>query len=120
MLGETYEYVGSNYKFLAEQVSHHPPFSAYILEGDTGYKMWSNTRIQPKFHGTYLSFTPTYDAYTELLKFEETYRMVPPTMCVHNLILGKPYIDIGGTTTITNLKTGEYAELNWQKKEYMK
>ena len=30
MLGETYELVTEHYRFFAEQVSHHPPISAYI------------------------------------------------------------------------------------------
>jgi len=29
MLGETYELVTEEYRFLSEQVSHHPPVSAY-------------------------------------------------------------------------------------------
>ena len=30
MLGETYELVTDTFKFLSEQVSHHPPVSAYF------------------------------------------------------------------------------------------
>lgn len=33
MLGETYELVTEDYRFMAEQVSHHPPVSAYLHEG---------------------------------------------------------------------------------------
>lgn len=29
MLGETYELVTEDFRFIAEQVSHHPPISAY-------------------------------------------------------------------------------------------
>mmetsp|Transcript_41757 Transcript_41757/g.40109 ORF Transcript_41757/g.40109 Transcript_41757/m.40109 type:complete len:81 (-) Transcript_41757:372-614(-) len=30
LLGETYEYVTDKFEFLCEQVSHHPPVSAWI------------------------------------------------------------------------------------------
>jgi len=33
MLGETYELVTEDFRFFAEQVSHHPPISAYEQEG---------------------------------------------------------------------------------------
>jgi len=39
MLGETYELVTEDYRFISEQVSHHPPISAYYQEGK-GYKTW--------------------------------------------------------------------------------
>lgn len=33
LLGETYEMVTDDYRFFAEQVSHHPPITAYFQEG---------------------------------------------------------------------------------------
>ena len=36
ILGETFEYVTKEYKFVAEQVSHHPPQTGYHFDGD-GY-----------------------------------------------------------------------------------
>jgi len=38
MLGETYELVTEDFRFFAEQVSHHPPISAFIQEGK-GYRI---------------------------------------------------------------------------------
>lgn len=29
LLGETFEFVTENYKFIAEQVEHHPPITAW-------------------------------------------------------------------------------------------
>jgi hypothetical protein len=34
ILGETYELIGDGWKFLSEQVSHHPPISASYAESD--------------------------------------------------------------------------------------
>ena len=33
MLGETYELVCENFRFFAEQVSHHPPITAFQTQG---------------------------------------------------------------------------------------
>ena len=34
ILGETYEFVQDKYIFLSEQVSHHPPITAFNFKGD--------------------------------------------------------------------------------------
>lgn len=34
ILGETFEFIGENFRFLSEQVSHHPPISASYAESD--------------------------------------------------------------------------------------
>jgi hypothetical protein len=34
---------------------------------------------------------------------EEVYQVNTPTLSVHNLIIGKPYMDIGGTATVTKI-----------------
>lgn len=34
ILGETYEFVNSDFRFIAEQVSHHPPITAFQFEGE--------------------------------------------------------------------------------------
>ena len=33
MLGETYELVTEDFRWISEQVSHHPPITAYYQEG---------------------------------------------------------------------------------------
>lgn len=34
LLGETYEFIGKNWRFLGEMVSHHPPVFSMVLQGD--------------------------------------------------------------------------------------
>eukprot|EP00356_Strombidium_inclinatum_P011056 CAMPEP_0170494394 /NCGR_PEP_ID=MMETSP0208-20121228/14619_1 /TAXON_ID=197538 /ORGANISM="Strombidium inclinatum, Strain S3" /LENGTH=60 /DNA_ID=CAMNT_0010770449 /DNA_START=1176 /DNA_END=1358 /DNA_ORIENTATION=+ len=48
MLGETYELVMDDFKFFAEQVSHHPPKTAYRLDG-TGYRLEGYTDATSTF-----------------------------------------------------------------------
>jgi hypothetical protein len=38
LLGETFEFVNpGHHKYLAEQVSHHPPITAIAIIGDAGF-----------------------------------------------------------------------------------
>ena len=43
ILGETYEFAHKDFRFFSEQVSHHPPITAYKFEGD-GY--WGQSQNQ--------------------------------------------------------------------------
>ena len=44
ILGETYELVSDNYRFISEQISHHPPISAMLVEGKA-YKVTAYTHV---------------------------------------------------------------------------
>jgi hypothetical protein len=57
LLGETFEFVTPKFKYIAEQVSHHPPITAFYVEGKSGYKMWTNNRAKSKFTGKSINFT---------------------------------------------------------------
>lgn len=48
MLGETYELVTEDFRYFSEQVSHHPPVSAYYQEG-RGYKLSGYLDTKSKF-----------------------------------------------------------------------
>lgn len=48
MLGETYELVTEHYRYIAEQVRHHPPVSAYHIEGND-YKISGIYNCKSKF-----------------------------------------------------------------------
>lgn len=96
MLGETFELVNPKFTFLAEQVSHHPPVTAWQCVGKAGYKVWSNSHAKTKFTGKSISVVQMYKKYMELLPFNETYEVSAPEVSIHNLIIGTPYIDIGG------------------------
>ncbi len=50
VLGETYELLTDQFKFVAEQVSHHPPISACVGYNDK-YEMYTHTEVKGKFQG---------------------------------------------------------------------
>ena len=75
LLGETYELVTDDLMFIAEQVAHHPPITAFECEGKSGYKLWSCNRAKTKFTGKSLNLTPCYKIYVELLPHKELYEI---------------------------------------------
>ena len=50
LLGETYEFVGPEYRLLVETVSHHPPIICIHLEGQ-GFSYYAVSETQAKFTG---------------------------------------------------------------------
>lgn len=101
LLGETYELVTKDFIYLAEQVSHHPPVTANYCRSNKGlYTVWTNQRTHTKFTGKLLTLPQQYRMYIDLDKFGERYEVTYPLMSVHNLIIGKMYIDIGDTMTV--------------------
>lgn len=52
ILGETFELIGKDFKYFAEQVSHHPPISACIAENENyKYHMDTNTNMGISWSG---------------------------------------------------------------------
>jgi hypothetical protein len=94
LLGETYEYIEpGKFKYLAEQVSHHPPITAYFWEGDSGYLRYSTNRLVSKIsRGTFV-FGNLYKEYVELPMYNEVFQFAPPMIGIHNLIIGSPYLE---------------------------
>jgi hypothetical protein len=75
LLGETYELVTPTFKFIAEQVSHHPPITAFECQGNSGYKVWTNNRAKTKFTGKSLSIIPMYKTYVEFTQHGEKFEI---------------------------------------------
>lgn len=119
LLGETFEFVTPKFRFLAEQVSHHPPITALECQGTSGYKVWSCSLAKTKFNGKNLNVIATYKYYVELgPKFNnEKYEIELPVISAHNLIIGTPYLDISGKSIVKNLSNpGEFCELEFHKR----
>jgi hypothetical protein len=75
LLGETFELVTKDFKFIAEQVSHHPPITAFHCEGNSGYILWSCNRTKSKFTGKSLTFTQLCNVYIEFPDLNEKYEV---------------------------------------------
>lgn len=108
LLGETYEYVCKSFKYLSEQVSHHPPITASHAYGK-GYEYWTHTEMKSKFWGKSLEFTPLGKAY--FIIGDQHYMITRPSTIANNIIIGTLYLDLGGTTKCVCPQTGIKGEL---------
>jgi hypothetical protein len=108
-LGETFEYVqdldnGDQYRFVAEQVSHHPPIGASCSE-TSHFTQWSDLSVKTKFGGNSLTAEPCGSHNVHLKSADETYRWTGLKSVIHNIIVGKLWIDHFGVLELNN-KTG--------------
>ena len=113
LLYETYEYVDNkqNFRYMAEQVSHHPAISAYYAEGD-GWNIYANTNAVLKFKITgrleVNALGRTYVTYTD---YDDIIAFTKPMIVVRNLIIGTIDLDVEGKFTVTN-EMGDICEID--------
>ena len=122
LLGETFELVSPDFKFLAEQVSHHPPISAFHCESEQ-YEFWGNNSIKTVFWGKSLECKPMSKTHFIGKYYNEHFTLERPTSACCNILIGKMYIDQYGEMVLTNYTTGEKAivkfrKRNWSGKKY--
>ncbi|XP_022170954.1 oxysterol-binding protein-related protein 6-like isoform X1 [Myzus persicae] len=121
LLGETYECIRDDkgFKFIAEQVSHHPPVSVCHAESKN-FIFWQDVRIKTKFWGKSMEFQPTGYVNVQLLcqDSKDHYRWNKVTTCVHNLFGGQRSVDQYGELKITNLDKNITCKLTFLKASY--
>ncbi|VDN98123.1 unnamed protein product [Rodentolepis nana] len=105
--------------FLAEQVSHHPPISAFYAEYvpkriQVSGHIWTKS----KFLGLSIGVEMVGSATIALLdRPGEEYVVTFPSAYGRN-ILGVPWVELGGTCKINCAKTGYSAEVNFLTKPF--
>ncbi|XP_047035182.1 oxysterol-binding protein-related protein 6-like isoform X1 [Helicoverpa zea] len=116
LLAETYECVRDDkgFRFIAEQVSHHPPISACHAESSR-WCFWQEARIKTKFWGKSMEFQPTGRVHVRLLNTGDHYSWNKVTTCVHNLFGGQRWVDQYGDMHITCHGTDITCKLNFIK-----
>ncbi|TWW57082.1 Oxysterol-binding protein-related protein 1 [Takifugu flavidus] len=105
LLGETYELIREDegYRLISEQVSHHPPVSAFHAQSlKEEFEFHGSIYPKLKFWGKSVEAEPKGTMTLELLKHKEAYTWTNPMCCVHNIILGKLWIEQYGTVEIIN------------------
>ncbi|CAC5416268.1 OSBPL3_6_7 [Mytilus coruscus] len=102
LLGETYECdrPDKGWRFVAEQVSHHPPISACYCDSKN-FIFWQETRIKTRFWGKSMEIQPVGIVNLVLPKWNEQYKWNKVTTCVHNLLGGQRWVDHYGEVNIT-------------------
>ena len=117
ILGETFEYVpvDGSFRFLSEQVSHHPPISAGFADSQN-FQWWGDTQLKTNFKGTSLDVTPQGSCHILLKKFDDHIIYKRPVTSVANIILGTMYVENYGEIPYENLKTGDTGQLTLKKR----
>ncbi|XP_069684103.1 oxysterol-binding protein 1 isoform X2 [Periplaneta americana] len=114
LLGETYECDRTDdlgWRAISEQVSHHPPMVAQYCEGRQ-WRCWQEFTMASKFRGKYLQVIPLGMAHLEFNSGNHyTWRKVTTT--VHNIIVGKLWVDQHGDMDIVNHKDGVKCHLKY-------
>uniref|UniRef100_A0A3B4EC03 Oxysterol-binding protein n=1 Tax=Pygocentrus nattereri TaxID=42514 RepID=A0A3B4EC03_PYGNA len=117
LLGETYELVREDlgFRLISEQVSHHPPVSAFHTEGlQKDFVFHGSIYPKLKFWGKSVEAEPKGTMTLELPKYNEAYTWTNPTCCVHNIIVGQLWIEQYGNVEVINHRTGERCCLNFK------
>lgn len=94
LLGETYEMSLEQYGYRAvcEQVSHHPPISAYHGECDK-FQLFGSVQPKLKFWGKSIEVKPDGYVYVKLKSHDEVYSWRNVNCCVHNIIVGRLWFE---------------------------
>uniref|UniRef100_A0A8D3AYH0 Oxysterol-binding protein n=1 Tax=Scophthalmus maximus TaxID=52904 RepID=A0A8D3AYH0_SCOMX len=121
LLGETYELdrlEEFGYRSLCEQVSHHPPAAAHHVISKQGWTLWQEITIASKFRGKYLSIMPLGAIHLQFHSSGNHYIWRKVTSTVHNIIVGKLWIDQSGDIEIVNHRTKETCQLKFSPYSY--
>lgn len=114
LLGETYELERDDFRVICEQVSHHPPVSAFHAENEHHFIFHGSIYPKLKFWGKSVEITPKGTVTVELPRWGEVYTWTNVNCCVHNIIVGKLWIEQYGNMEIVNHSTGHTAHLNFK------
>lgn len=105
LLGETFEYVDekAEFRFHAEQVSHHPPIGASHCE-TPAFVYYQTQSVKTRFLGNSLDVTPIGVSHVILKRHNEHYQWPNIKTIVHNLIIGRMWVDHFGPCPVTVTK----------------
>uniref|UniRef100_A0A3Q2CIG9 Oxysterol-binding protein n=1 Tax=Cyprinodon variegatus TaxID=28743 RepID=A0A3Q2CIG9_CYPVA len=121
LLGETYELdrlEEYGYRSISEQVSHHPPAAAHHVASERGWTLWQHITIDSKFRGKYISVVPLGNIHLQFHSSGNHYVWSKVTSTVHNIIVGKLWIDQSGDIDIVNTTTKDTCRLKFSPYSY--
>lgn len=113
LLGETYELQRPGYRIVCEQVSHHPPISAFHADSKD-FIFHGSIHPKLRFWGKSVEIQPKGQVTVELPRWGEAYTWNNVNCCVHNIIVGKLWIEQYGTMEVVNHSTGHRCVLTFK------
>mmetsp|Transcript_42083 Transcript_42083/g.106170 ORF Transcript_42083/g.106170 Transcript_42083/m.106170 type:complete len:485 (-) Transcript_42083:30-1484(-) len=105
--------------YVGEQVSHHPPVSAWALIcHDSGVRQMATLGFSVKFHGNSASITTKGVVEVEIVDLGEVYTFSKalPNVAVKNVIFGTKHVYWNDTVKVHCKKTGLSALLKFKAK----
>ncbi|KAM4723202.1 oxysterol-binding protein-related protein 5 [Rhinophrynus dorsalis] len=105
--------------YIAEQVSHHPPVSAFhVSNRKDGFCITGSVLARSKFYGNSLSAILDGKARLTFLTREEDYIITMPYAHCKGLLYGTMTMELGGKVTIECEKTRHSTELEFKLKPF--
>jgi len=120
LLGETFEadrMHDRGWRCITEQVSHHPPAVAQHCES-AEWVLWQEFTMSCKFRGKYISVIPQGIAHLRFKRSGHHYTWRKVTTTVHNVVIGRLWLDQSGEMDIFNHKTKDNCHLKYAQYSY--
>ncbi|EDQ92562.1 uncharacterized protein MONBRDRAFT_17243 [Monosiga brevicollis MX1] len=117
LLGETFELdrrATHGYSCILEQVSHHPPICALHATSERGWTFWQDFSMNSKFRGKYLEVVPTGISHIIFHDNDDHFTWTKVSTTIHNIIVGKLWLENAGKMLVTNHTTGVVCELDYK------
>ncbi|XP_053544088.1 oxysterol-binding protein-related protein 8 isoform X4 [Ictalurus punctatus] len=106
--------------YISEQVSHHPPVSAfYVSNRKDGFCLSGSILAKSKFYGNSLSAILDGEARLTFLNRGEDYIMNMPYAHCKGILYGTMTLELAGQVTIMCEKTGYSAQLEFKLKPFL-
>ncbi|KAJ1162118.1 hypothetical protein NDU88_002596 [Pleurodeles waltl] len=126
ILGETFRCLwihprtNSKTYYIAEQVSHHPPVSAFFVSNrKDGFCLSGSILAKSKFYGNSLSAILEGEGRLTFLNRGEDYVMTMPYAHCKGILYGTMTLELGGAVSITCEKTGYSAVIEFRLKPFL-
>uniref|UniRef100_A0A8D0L5Q4 Oxysterol-binding protein n=1 Tax=Sphenodon punctatus TaxID=8508 RepID=A0A8D0L5Q4_SPHPU len=126
ILGETFRCMwihprtSSKTYYIAEQVSHHPPVSAfYVSNRKDGFCLNGSILAKSKFYGNSLSAILDGEGRLMFLNRGEEYVMTMPYAHCKGILYGTLTLELGGIVSIACEKTGYSAVIEFKLKPFL-
>ncbi|XP_043779934.1 oxysterol-binding protein-related protein 5 isoform X1 [Cervus elaphus] len=125
ILGETFRccwfhpQTNSHTFYIAEQVSHHPPVSAFhVSNRKDGFCISGSITAKSRFYGNSLSALLDGKATLTFLNRAEDYSLTMPYAHCKGILYGTMTMELGGRVTIECQKNSLHAELEFKLKPF--
>lgn len=106
--------------YIAEQVSHHPPVSAfYATNRKEGYCISGSILAKSRFYGNSVSALLDGTVKLTFLTRGEDYTITLPYAHCKGILLGTLSFELGGKVSIKCEKTGYFTELEFKLKPFL-